>query len=66
VARARWMTGAEYARLQGASDYDIGGVPEGRVLFGFGDAVCVPVVSWIGREYLLPLLGSRAGCVTAA
>jgi DNA (cytosine-5)-methyltransferase 1 len=52
--RVRWMTGAEYARLQGAADYDISGVRDGKVLFGFGDAVCVPAVAWLGEHYLMP------------
>ena len=26
-----------------------------KVLFGFGDAVCVPVVEWIAKNYLNPL-----------
>lgn len=54
--RVRWMTPAEYARLMGAPDYRIDGLRPNQVLFGFGDAVCVPVVSWIGRAYLMPLL----------
>jgi DNA (cytosine-5)-methyltransferase 1 len=62
AARVRWMTAREYARLQGADDYDVSGVPENRALFGFGDAVCVPVVAWLARNYLAPLL---AGTLTA-
>jgi len=27
-----------------------------KALFGFGDAVCVPVISWIAGHYLNPLL----------
>jgi DNA (cytosine-5)-methyltransferase 1 len=27
-----------------------------KALFGFGDAVCVPVVAWIARHYLNPLV----------
>lgn len=54
--RARWMTGREYARLQGAGDYQLDGTPEGRALFGFGDAVCVPVIAWLARSYLRPAL----------
>ena len=27
-----------------------------KALFGFGDAVCVPVVEWIAKNYLNPLL----------
>jgi hypothetical protein len=26
------------------------------VMFGFGDAVCVPVVEWIASTYLVPVL----------
>lgn len=25
-----------------------------KALFGFGDAVCVPVISWLARHYLNP------------
>lgn len=56
VVRVRWMTPVEYARLQGAGEYHINGTSESRALFGFGDAVCVPVISWIARRYLRPLL----------
>lgn len=61
--RVRWMTGVEYARLQGAGDYDISGVRDSKVLFGFGDAVCVPAVAWLGEHYLMPQVraASRAG-----
>jgi len=54
--RVRWMTAREYARLQGAPEYVLDGVTESQALFGFGDAVCVPVVRWIAREYLLPAM----------
>ncbi len=57
--RMRWMTALEYARLQGAGDYDFAGITEGRAQFGFGDAVCVPVVSWIAEAYLRPLLAGQ-------
>ncbi len=56
--RIRWMTAREYARLQGVPDFCIDSVTESQALFGFGDAVCVPVVRWIAREYLLPALVS--------
>ncbi|MEI2618597.1 MAG: DNA (cytosine-5-)-methyltransferase [Thermomicrobiales bacterium] len=59
AARIRWMTGSEYARLQGAGEYRFDGISEGRVLFAFGDAVCVPVISWLTREYLVPLLSTE-------
>ena len=52
--RMRWMTPREYARLQGAGDYAL---PENTIqgLFGFGDAVCVPVIEWIDRNMLTPV-----------
>ena len=52
--RMRWMTPREYARLQGARDYVL---PENTIqaLFGFGDAVCVPVIEWIDRQMLTPV-----------
>ena len=53
------MTALEYARLQGAGDFTLNGIPENRALFGFGDAVCVPVISWLLDEYLVPLLSGR-------
>lgn len=62
--RIRWMTPREYARLQGAPDFSTDSVTENQALYGFGDAVCVPVVSWIAREYLAPLL--RAGALSHA
>lgn len=51
--RMRWMSPREYARLQGAGDFPLEGdtIP---LLFGFGDAVCVPVVEWIDRHVLTP------------
>lgn len=54
--RVRWMIPIEYARLQGAPDFRLGGVRESEALCGFGDAVCVPVIAWIARLYLRPLL----------
>lgn len=58
--RIRWMTAREYARLQGAPDFEIDSVTETQALYGFGDAVCVPVIAWIAREYLAPLLQTPA------
>ena len=60
----RWMTPLEYARLMGAGDYNISGLRANQVLFGFGDAVCVPVVSWLAENYLVPLV--RGGLGSAA
>lgn len=52
--KMRAMTPREYARLQGVPDgYPIttNGV---QALTGFGDAVCVPVISWIAKHALNP------------
>ncbi len=51
--RMRWMSPVEYARLQGAGDFPlVGGV--NQQLFGFGDAVCVPVIEWIDSQVFSP------------
>lgn len=55
TASARLLTPRECARLMGSDDYKIE-VPVDQALFGFGDAVCVPVVTWIANHYLTPLL----------
>lgn len=52
----RLLSPRECARLMGADEYHISGNIN-QALFGFGDAVCVPVVTWIGENYLNPLLG---------
>ncbi len=57
------MTAREYARLQGAGEYRIDTVTENQALFGFGDAVCVPAITWLAEHYLVPLL---AGTLTAS
>jgi DNA (cytosine-5)-methyltransferase 1 len=54
--RVRWMTPREYARLMGAGDYRLDGLRRNQALFGFGDAVCVPVVAWLAEHYLMPLV----------
>jgi DNA (cytosine-5)-methyltransferase 1 len=51
---ARLLTPRECARLMGADDYAID-VPLNQALFGFGDAVCVPVIKWIADNYLNPV-----------
>ncbi len=51
---ARLLTPRECARLMGAPDYAIT-VPLNQALFGFGDAVCVPVIRWISENYLNPV-----------
>lgn len=55
--RVRLLTARECARLQGVPDWYRIDVPLNQALFGFGDAVCVPVLEWIARNYLLPVLG---------
>jgi DNA (cytosine-5)-methyltransferase 1 len=50
----RLLTPRECARLMGADDFVLK-VPLNQALFGFGDAVCVPVIEWIARNYLNPL-----------
>jgi DNA (cytosine-5)-methyltransferase 1 len=54
----RVMTPREYARLQGVpEDYPIP-VNINQALTGFGDAVCVPVITWIATHILNPLVTS--------
>lgn len=53
--RVRLLTARECARLMGAADYNIK-VPESQALYGFGDAVAVPVMAWITTYYLDPLI----------
>lgn len=50
----RLLTAHECARLMGADEFRIT-VPLNQALFGFGDAVCVPVIEWIAHNYLNPL-----------
>jgi len=55
--RARFLTPRECARLQGAPDsYPVDHVHMNQAFFGFGDAVCVPVIEWIVEHYLNPLV----------
>ncbi|MEU2928756.1 DNA (cytosine-5-)-methyltransferase [Streptomyces sp. NPDC007251] len=53
--RVRWMTPREYACLMGADEYTL---PQrtNQALMGFGDAVCVNAVAWLGEHYLKPLI----------
>jgi DNA (cytosine-5)-methyltransferase 1 len=48
---ARLLTPRECARLMGAPEFKIN-ASLNRALFGFGDAVCVPVIVWIAKNYL--------------
>lgn len=54
--KVRWLSPREYARLMGAPDYELTNVKPNQAYFGFGDAVCVPAIEWLGRSYLRPLL----------
>lgn len=53
--RVRYMTPREYARLQGVPDSFRIDVGENQALFGFGDAICIPIVKWVGKHLLNPL-----------
>lgn len=55
---ARLLTPRECARLMGADNFTID-APINQALFGFGDAVCVPVIAWIARNYLNPVWEQR-------
>lgn len=55
--KIKWMTPREYARLQGADDFPLVGKTN-QQLFGFGDAVCVPAITWIGNRILNPIIQS--------
>lgn len=61
---ARLLTPTECARLMGADGFSVD-APLNQALFGFGDAVCVPVVSWIARHYLNPLCDEYCAPVEA-
>ena len=63
--RVRLLTPRECARLMGADDFVIS-VDLNKALFGFGDAVCVPVVEWISKNYLSTLLDQIIGETKAA
>lgn len=53
--QVRWMTGLEYARLMGAGWFNLDGLRDSQIHYGFGDAVAVPAVSWLSRTALVPL-----------
>ena len=50
----RLLTPRECARLMGADDFKITSSLN-KALFGFGDAVCVQVITWIAENYLNPV-----------
>lgn len=62
--RVRWMTAREYCRLQGAPDVDLADITENQGRFALGDAVCVPVISWLAKSALRPLLADRNGAAS--
>ena len=55
----RLLTARECARLMGADEFRITGTLN-QALFGFGDAVCVPVIQWIAKLYLNPIISQLA------
>ncbi len=58
---ARLINEVESARLMGAVDYTLPtGISLNSILFGFGDAVCVPVIEWIAKYYLNPMFNELA------
>lgn len=61
--RMKWMTPREYARLQGADDFPLVGKTN-QQLFGFGDAVCVPAIQWIGNQVFNPYFEALFSPVT--
>lgn len=54
--KMRTMTPREYARLQGVPDEYPITVDGVQALTGFGDAVCVPAITWIAENALHPLV----------
>ena len=64
--RIRWMTPREYATLMGTPTFPLDGVKQHHAYSGFGDAVCAPVVEWLSRHYLVPLLESSGVSQKAA
>lgn len=63
--RVRLLTAREHARLMGADDFKMD-CPLNQAIFGFGDAVCVPVVEWIGLNYLNPVYAEIVESMIAA
>lgn len=55
--RVRLLTPRECGRLMGVEDFSLpDGMRDDDALFGFGDAVCVPAITWIAQNYLDPLV----------
>lgn len=55
----RWMTTTEYAALMGANGYRTAEMTAADAQWGFGDAVCVPVVEWLAINAIRPRLANR-------
>lgn len=60
----RLLSPRECARLMGADNFTITGSLN-DALFGFGDAVCVPAVTWLAK-HILTLTGDAASDTSAA
>ncbi len=60
VIKMRTMTPREYARLQGVPDHYPINVTGVQALTGFGDAVCVPAITWIAQNILNPLVETQS------
>lgn len=55
--QARLLTARECATLMGAEEFHISEeIRLNQALFGFGDAVCVPAITWIAENYLNPVV----------
>ena len=52
----RWMNLVEYARLQGAENLRYDSVTPWQAMFALGDAVCVPVIEWLAKNCILPMM----------
>lgn len=66
TARVRLLSARECARLQGAPDTFRIDVPLNQALFGFGDAVCVPVVEWVLAHGVWPRMRGDASTKKAS
>lgn len=54
---ARLLNAEECGRLMGVNDFKLpDGISLNEALFGYGDAVAVPVVEWISKYYLIDLV----------
>jgi DNA (cytosine-5)-methyltransferase 1 len=57
---ARLISAREAAKLMGADDFVLpDSLSLNQALFGFGDAVCVPAIQWLGENYFNSLVDGR-------